>query len=98
MEHALLARLLEKSLSERLRVMSAVLVTGARQTGKSTLARELTPGGRFRSLDDLDVLDLARRDTDEYGDQARPGLLLHAGTVTEWLAPDVLAAPWWRFV
>lgn len=64
MEHAILARLLEKSLSERLRVMPAVVVTGARQTGKSTLARELTPGRRFRSLDDLDILDLARRDAD----------------------------------
>ena len=32
----------------------------------------------------------------EYGDMARPGLLLHTGTALEWLAPDVLAAPWWR--
>ena len=45
--------------------MPAVVVTGARQTGKSTLAQELTPGNRrFLSLDDLDVLDLARRDPD----------------------------------
>ena len=43
--------------------MPAVVVTGARQTGKSTLAQELAPGGRrFLSLDDLDVVDLARRD------------------------------------
>ena len=26
------------------------------------------------------------------------GLLLHTGTVLEWLAPGVLAAPWWRVV
>ena len=40
-----------------------MVVTGARQTGKSTLAREMAPGGRrFLSLDDLDVVDLARRD------------------------------------
>ena len=32
----------------------------------------------------------------EYGAAARSGLLLHAGTALEWLAPDVLAAPWWR--
>lgn len=45
--------------------MPAVVVTGARQTGKSTLARDLTPGGRrFLSLDELDVVDLARRDPD----------------------------------
>ena len=60
----MLPRLVEQSLSERLRVMPAVVVTGARQTGKSTLARELTPGRRFRSLDDLDILNLARRDAD----------------------------------
>lgn len=43
--------------------MPAVVVTGARQTGKSTLVEALTPGKRrFHSLDDLDVLDLARRD------------------------------------
>ncbi len=45
--------------------MPAVVVTGARQTGKSTLVQELTPGGRhYFSLDDLDVTDLARRDPD----------------------------------
>ena len=32
----------------------------------------------------------------EYGKKSRPGLLLHAGTSLEWLAPDVLAAPWWK--
>ena len=43
--------------------MPAVVVTGARQTGKSTLAESLTPGDRrFRSLDDLDVTELARTD------------------------------------
>ncbi len=31
----------------------------------------------------------------EYGKQARAGLLLHTGSALEWLAPDVLAAPWW---
>jgi uncharacterized protein len=32
----------------------------------------------------------------EYGKKARAGLLLHTGDAIEWLAPDVLAAPWWR--
>jgi hypothetical protein len=32
----------------------------------------------------------------EYGEQARAGLLLSTGSTLEWLAPDVLAAPWWR--
>lgn len=34
----------------------------------------------------------------EYGDQSRPGLLLHAGELVDWIAPDVLAAPWWRVI
>ena len=58
-----LPRLVVPSLEDRLRVMPAVVVTGARQTGKSTLAQELTQGDRrFFTLDDLDVLDAARRD------------------------------------
>jgi predicted AAA+ superfamily ATPase len=32
----------------------------------------------------------------EYAKKARAGLLLHTGSTLEWLAPDVLAAPWWR--
>ncbi len=43
--------------------MPAVVVTGARQTGKSTLAERLVAGGRrYRTLDDFDVLAAARRD------------------------------------
>lgn len=58
-----LLRLVGAALAERLRVMPAVVVTGARQTGKSTLAEHLVPGERrYRSLDDLDILDAARRD------------------------------------
>jgi hypothetical protein len=45
--------------------MPAVVVTGARQTGKSTLAAHLVPGRRrYATLDDLDVLDAVRRDPD----------------------------------
>lgn len=51
------------ALAARLGAMPAVVVTGARQTGKSTLAAVLVPGERrFLSLDDLDVLELAQRD------------------------------------
>lgn len=58
-----LPRLVGPALAERLRVMPAVVITGARQTGKSTLAEHLLPGERrYRSLDDLDTLDAARRD------------------------------------
>ena len=34
----------------------------------------------------------------EYGAKSRVGLLLHTGNKTEWIAPDVLALPWWRVV
>jgi predicted AAA+ superfamily ATPase len=56
-------RLVGGALLDHLRVMPAVVVTGARQTGKSTLAARLVPGRRrFATLDDFDVLDAARRD------------------------------------
>ncbi len=58
-----LPRLVESALAQRLRVMPAVVVTGARQTGKSTLvAQRISGTRRYASLDDLDVLDTARRD------------------------------------
>lgn len=43
--------------------MPAVVITGARQTGKSTLARSCEPKGRrYLTLDDLDILGAAQRD------------------------------------
>lgn len=35
---------------------------------------------------------------DEYGDQARAGLLLHTGETVAWLADGILAAPWWTAI
>ena len=71
-------RTVSPQLDAMMRVMPAVVVSGARQTGKTTLARAFgqveatsgqaahaaNPGRRYMSLDDLDVLDLARRDPD----------------------------------
>ncbi|MDX2039557.1 MAG: hypothetical protein SFX72_23155, partial [Isosphaeraceae bacterium] len=58
-----LPRLVEAALRERLQVMPAVVVTGARQTGKSTLVSERVASvRRYATLDDLDVRDAARRD------------------------------------
>ena len=63
MDDPLLPRLVAGSLAERLRVMPAAVITGPRQAGKSTLAQELSPQPRrYFSLDDLDVVDAARRD------------------------------------
>lgn len=61
------------SLVERLAVMPAVVVTGARQTGKSTLVQDLLPGKRrFFTLDDIDVVDLARSDPEALLEGAGP--------------------------
>lgn len=58
-----LPRLVAASLADRLRVMPAVVLTGARQTGKSTLARDLAPGPRrYVTFDEIDSLDAAQRD------------------------------------
>src|SRR5215469_1535292 len=60
-----LPRHVQNALTERLRAMPAVVITGARQAGKSTLVQLLTPGERrFHSLDDFDLADLAERDPD----------------------------------
>src|SRR5512134_1812458 len=62
-DRATLPRLVSSALGERLRAMPALVVTGPRQAGKSTLVLHLAPGKRrYRTLDDLDVLDAAQRD------------------------------------
>jgi predicted AAA+ superfamily ATPase len=35
---------------------------------------------------------------DEYPGRARAALLLHTGDRVEWLAPGILAAPWWKVI
>lgn len=61
MDESALPRLLERSLARALRIMPAVVITGARQTGKSTLVRELAPieDRLYLTLDDLDVMEQA---------------------------------------
>ena len=62
------------SLAARLGVMPVTIVTGARQTGKTTLVRELTPGERrYATLDEPYAAQLARRD---------PRTLLGSGRLT----------------
>jgi len=65
MEAPSLPRLVATSLVERLGVMPAVVVTGPRQAGKSTLVQDAALGSRrYLSLDDVDVLGQVRRDPD----------------------------------
>jgi hypothetical protein len=52
-----LPRLVGGALADRLAVMATVVVTGAQQTGKSTLAEQLVTGERrYRTLDTFDGL------------------------------------------
>lgn len=56
---------MEARLAAALRVMPVVCLTGARQVGKTTLAKRLADAGRpYVTLDSLDALDQARRDPD----------------------------------
>src|SRR5713226_7490777 len=56
-----LPRLAASALAHAASVMPVTVVTGARQTGKSTLVRDLAPAGErpYFTLDDLDVLEQA---------------------------------------
>ena len=60
-------RLLQASLARAVSVMPVVVVTGARQTGKTTLVRDLTPesGRLYLTLDDLDLVGQAERAPDD---------------------------------
>lgn len=54
-------RWFSRNLASALRVLPVTVVTGARQTGKTTLVRSCEPGRAFFTLDDLGVLDQAGR-------------------------------------
>lgn len=60
----LLPRSIAPAIRAAMRTMPVVVVTGARQTGKSTLVHHLLPGARMRylTLDDYDTLDRIRRE------------------------------------
>ncbi|MCR4392227.1 MAG: AAA family ATPase [Candidatus Acetothermia bacterium] len=57
-------RWVEPRLAEAVAAHPVVVLTGARQTGKTTLLRHSDPvrNWRYRSLDDLDVLAQAERE------------------------------------
>lgn len=60
---AFIPRLLGPTIEAALRQFPVVVLTGARQTGKSTLVQHLpsAPGRLYRTLDDLDLLARAER-------------------------------------
>ena len=64
------------------------------ETGDSLLPIEVKSTARPRLRDAAHL----RTFRAEYGERCRSGLLLHTGEMLEWIAPDVLAAPWWMVV
>lgn len=83
-----ITRLAAAALARAVRVVPVVVVTGARQTGKTTLVRDLLPDRRpYLSLDDLDVLGQARSNPDDLVHRA-PRLTLDEVQ----RAPDLLLA------
>lgn len=83
-----LPRILTDAVQRVGRTMPVVVVTGARQTGKTTLVEDLLPGRRaYLSLDDLDVRALAERTPDEL--VGRPGPMVLDEVQR---APDLLLA------
>jgi predicted AAA+ superfamily ATPase len=62
------------------------------EVDRRLVAIEVKGTGRPR-LDDVRHLRTFRA---EYKGRARTALLLHTGDRVEWLAPGILAAPWWR--
>jgi hypothetical protein len=87
-----LPRLLTPLVTQALKTSPVVVVTGARQTGKSTLEVKSSKQPR---LADCKSIAIFRQ---EYGKKALPGLVLHDGSETTWLADGVLATPWWRVI
>lgn len=63
MDHDLIPRHLSSELEEALASARVVNVIGPRQTGKTTLVRDLFHGGRFVTLDDEGTLAAFRSDT-----------------------------------
>ena len=53
-----------RNLESALKVLPVTVVTGARQTGKTTLVKSLGPGRAYFTLDDLGVQDQAERNPD----------------------------------
>lgn len=64
------------------------------EVGRQVIPIEIKATARPR-VDDARHLKSFR---EEYKGRARPALLLHTGDRVEWLAPGILAAPWWRVI
>ena len=67
-----LPRLLFPVAQRALQKTPVLVITGARQVGKSTLAQQLGGGRTYLSLDDIDTLERAQREPDSLLDTGKP--------------------------
>ena len=82
-----LPRQLEQALSRARRAFPAVVLTGPRRVGKTSLLRHLLPGADYRLLEDPDVLARVRADPRAFLDELKaPAILDEIQNAPELLA------------
>jgi uncharacterized protein len=72
----MITRALEKKMRELASYYPAVLVTGPRQSGKTTLCRMVFPDKTYISLEPLDIRDYARSDPRAFLNTCRNGAVV----------------------
>jgi len=82
-----IARLLGEQLRQVARHFPALIVTGPRRAGKTTLLRHLFPGAEYRLLEDPDVVARIRSDPRAFMEEIRPPAILDEIQKT----PEILA-------
>ncbi len=75
-------------------MITAIGVSLVVESGEHLLAIEVKARTRPRLSDAANL----RVFLSEYADRKPVAMLLHTGETTEWLAPNVLAVPWWRIL
>ena len=71
-----ITRAMEQKVLRMSTIFKAVLVTGARQVGKTTMLRHLSKDRTYVSLDDTDALTLAREDPKLFFMRFKPPILI----------------------
>ena len=89
----MISRTLETKLHELANYYPAVVVTGPRQSGKTTLCRMAYPDRRYVSLEAFDIRDFARSDPRgflaEYADEAIIDEIQHVPELFNYLQSDI---------